>query len=182
MSIKKQQQKGRVSADRRAACVQTFQESTHCKPPWVQWAGPGAEHWQRWRRRQQAGIEVASHADVGGSGQNKAFKKYISVRTSFHFLTQKHVTHIYYWLSYITLSWKVTVKVAQLCPNLCDPMDYRYRDHGLLQARILEWVAVPFCRGSSQPRDRTQVPHIAVVFFTSWATREALKCDVDHKC
>ena len=45
--------------------------------------------------------------------------------------------------------------------------------HGILQARILEWVAVPFSRGSSQPRDRTQVSHIAGRFFTSWATREA---------
>ena len=45
--------------------------------------------------------------------------------------------------------------------------------HGLLQARILEWVAFPFSRKSSQPRDRTQVSHIAGGFFTSWATREA---------
>ena len=47
--------------------------------------------------------------------------------------------------------------------------------HGLyiLQARILEWVAFPFSRGSSQPRDRTQISCIAVGFFTSWATREA---------
>ena len=63
------------------------------------------------------------------------------------------------------------VKIAQLCPTLCDPMDYTV--HGILQARILEWVAFPFSRGSSQPRDRTQVSHIAGGFFTSWATREA---------
>ena len=42
--------------------------------------------------------------------------------------------------------------------------------HGILQARVLEWVAFPFSRGSSQPRDRTQVSHIAGRFFTSWAT------------
>ena len=47
------------------------------------------------------------------------------------------------------------VKVAQLCRTLCDPMNYIV--HGILQARILEWVAFPFSRGSSQPRDRTQV-------------------------
>ena len=47
------------------------------------------------------------------------------------------------------------VKVAQSCPTLCDPMVYIV--HGILQARILEWVAFPFSRGSSQPRDRTQV-------------------------
>ena len=49
-------------------------------------------------------------------------------------------------------------------------MDYTV--HGILQARIPEWVAFPFFSGSSQPRDRTQVSHIGR-FFTSWATREA---------
>ena len=60
---------------------------------------------------------------------------------------------------------KVKVKVAQSCPALCDPMDYTV--HGIFQARILEWVDLPFSRGSSQPRDRTQASHIAVRFFTS---------------
>ena len=45
--------------------------------------------------------------------------------------------------------------------------------HGILQARMLEWVAFLFSRGSSQPRGRIQVSHIAGRFFTSWATREA---------
>ena len=66
----------------------------------------------------------------------------------------------------------VWVKVAQLCPTLCDPMDYTV--HGILQARMLDWVAFPSSRGSSQPRDGTQVSHIASGFFTSWAIREAL--------
>ena len=48
-----------------------------------------------------------------------------------------------------------------------------YTAHGILHATILEWVAIPFSRGSSQPRDRTQVPHIEGRFFTIWATREA---------
>ena len=63
------------------------------------------------------------------------------------------------------------VKVTQSCPTLCHPMDYTV--HGILQARILERVAFPFSRGSSQPRDQTQVSRIAGRFFTSWATREA---------
>ena len=63
------------------------------------------------------------------------------------------------------------VTVAQSCPNVCDPMDYTV--HGILQARILEWVAFPFSGGSSQPRGGIQVSHIAGRFFTSWATREA---------
>ena len=50
-----------------------------------------------------------------------------------------------------------------------------YTVPGILQGRILEWVAFPFSGGSSQPRDRIQVSHIAGRFFTSWATREALK-------
>ena len=49
-------------------------------------------------------------------------------------------------------------------------MDYTV--HGILQARILEWVAFPFSKGSSQPRDQTQVSCIAGRFFTNWATRE----------
>ena len=57
------------------------------------------------------------------------------------------------------------VKVAQSCPTLRDPMDYTV--HGILQARIPEWVAVPVFRGSSQPRERTQVSNIAGRFFTS---------------
>ena len=65
------------------------------------------------------------------------------------------------------------MKVAQLCPTFCDPMDCTV--HGILQARVLEWVAVPFSRESSQPRDQTQVSIIASRFFTSWAPRERHK-------
>ena len=72
------------------------------------------------------------------------------------------------------IAMKVKVKVAQSCPTLCDPMDYMV--HGILQARKLEWVAFSFSRGSSQPRDWTQVSCIAGGFFTSWATREPWEC------
>ena len=67
--------------------------------------------------------------------------------------------------------YEVKVKVAQLCLTLCDPMDYTV--HGILQARILERVAYPFSKGSSQPRDGTGVSCIAGGFLTSWATMEA---------
>ena len=60
--------------------------------------------------------------------------------------------------------------VTQSCPTLCNPMDC---SHGILQARILEWVAIPFSRGSSQCKDWTQVSGIAGRFFTIWAPREA---------
>ena len=62
------------------------------------------------------------------------------------------------------------LKVTQSCPTLYDPMDYTV--HVILQARILEWVAFPFSRRSSQSRDRTQVSHIAGRFFTNRSTRE----------
>ena len=60
---------------------------------------------------------------------------------------------------------------GSLFQTLCDAMDYIV--HGILQARILEWVAFSISRGSSQPSDRQLVSHIADEFFTSWATREA---------
>ena len=68
------------------------------------------------------------------------------------------------------------VKVTQLCPTFCDPMDCSQPGssvNGILQARILQWVGISFSRGSSQPRDQTQVSCIAGRFFTSWAIREA---------
>ena len=67
--------------------------------------------------------------------------------------------------------------VTQWCLTLCYPMDCSPPGpsvHGdFLQARILEWVAMPSSGGSSQPRDWTQVSRIASRFFTAWATREA---------
>ena len=68
--------------------------------------------------------------------------------------------------------------VTQLCLNLCDPMNCSPPGssvHGILQERIVEWVAIPFCRGSSPPRDRTWVSCITGRFLTVWATREALR-------
>ena len=67
--------------------------------------------------------------------------------------------------------------------TLYDPMDYRPPGssvHGLLQERILEWVAIPFFRGSSWPRGQTQVSDIADGLFTVWATREALPFSYLH--
>ena len=69
--------------------------------------------------------------------------------------------------------------VTQSCLTLCNPMDCSLPGssvHGLLKARILEWVASPFSKGSSWPRDWTQVSCIASRCFTIWATREALQC------
>ena len=57
------------------------------------------------------------------------------------------------------------VEASQSCPTLCDPVDSTV--HGILQTRTLEWGAIPSSRGSSQPRDGTQVSRIAGRFFTS---------------
>ena len=83
-------------------------------------------------------------------------------------LLHSHQLHMSFLFSHIIsnvlimrrsrVSW-LKVKVAQLCATLWDPMDYIV--HGILQARILEWVAFPFSRGSSQPRDRNQVSRVA---------------------
>ena len=67
-------------------------------------------------------------------------------------------------------------EVAQSCLTLCDPVDCSLPGcsvHGILQARILEWVAISFLRGSSRPSDQTWISHIAGRCFTLWATREA---------
>ena len=68
------------------------------------------------------------------------------------------------------------VLLAQWCPTLCDPMDCSPPGssvHEISQARILEWAAIPFSRGSSRPRDQTQVSWIAGRFFTVRDTRKA---------
>ena len=69
-------------------------------------------------------------------------------------------------LIYVVISKHVfSVKVTQLCPTLCNPMDSRLPGssvHGLLQSRILEEVAIPFPRGSFQPRNRTRSPSLQV--------------------
>ena len=80
---------------------------------------------------------------------------------------------------WLCLSVYVCVLVAKSRLTLCDPMDCGPPGssvHGILQARILEWVAISFSRGSSQLRDQIQVSCITGRLFTIWATREALHC------
>ena len=70
-----------------------------------------------------------------------------------------------------SLAPPVVVKFTQLCLTLCNPMNFIV--HGILQARILEWVAFPFSSRPSWPRNWTRVTCIAGAFFTNWAMREA---------
>ena len=74
-------------------------------------------------------------------------------------------------------------EVAQSCLTLCDPMDCSLPGssiHGIFQARILQWVAISFSGGSSQPRDRTWVSCIVGRHFTIWATRKAPRHHLNH--
>ena len=72
------------------------------------------------------------------------------------------------------------LEIAQSCPTLCDPVGGSLPGsslHGILQARVLEWVAISFSRGSSQLRDWTRVSCIPGRSFNLWATREASLCN-----
>jgi len=65
------------------------------------------------------------------------------------------------------------VLIAQLCLTLFDPRDCSLPGisvHGILQARILEWIAIPFSRGTSEHKDQTLVSYLAGRFFTIWTT------------
>ena len=90
-----------------------------------------------------------------------------------------HVIPHSFWLSIFPSNIKlkkVKIEVAQSCPTLCDPMDCSLPGsslHGILQARVLEWVDISFSRGSSWSKDQTQVSHIPGRRFNLWATREA---------
>ena len=84
-------------------------------------------------------------------------------------LSKKQMTQKLFLIKY-EVKWS---EVTQSCPTLCNPVDCSPPGstvHGILQARILEWVTISFSRGSSWPRDRTQVPHIGGRHFYLWAT------------
>ena len=86
---------------------------------------------------------------------------------------------VIYVYARITYMYESESEVAQSCLTLCDPMDCSLPDssvHGILQGRILEWVAISFSRGSSRSRDWTWVSRIAGRRFNLWATRNLRIC------
>ena len=92
---------------------------------------------------------------------------------SYLFSLEIHLSDLYSTVFGIWLLWLVKVLVAQSCSTLCNPRDCSLPGssvHGIFQARILEWVAILFCRGSSQPRNWNCTSPIAGRFFTIWAT------------
>ena len=114
----------------------------------------------------------ASHLEMQSSCDRRAFSKPMSVLVLSALFCLFFSVDYSQLLTYICFSFgKGKGKSRSWCLTLWDPRGYTV--HGTLQARMLEWVAFPFSRRSSQPRDLTQVSHIASSFFTSWATREA---------
>ena len=85
------------------------------------------------------------------------------------------------WIDNLCLfSFESESEVTQSCPTLCDPMDCSLSGssvRGIFQARVLEWIAISFSRGSSQPRDWTRVSWVFCIgrwILYHWANREAL--------
>ena len=81
-----------------------------------------------------------------------------------------HITLNIKWIKYEIQKIKIhcvcLCEVTRLCPTLCDPVDYSTPGssvHSILQARILEWVTIPFSRESSRPRDQTQVSYVSCI-------------------
>ena len=127
-----------------------------------------------WSGRTSEAHEKPSDRDVPGSRRENVRK--VGIKVPMQLISCIERLRVNYG-TLATTPWASLVerhmqrRIAQLCLILCDPMDYTI--HGILQARILEWVAFPFSRGSSQPKDQTQISCIAVGFFTSWATKKA---------
>ena len=83
-------------------------------------------------------------------------------------LCMSHDTDLsHYWSYLVVCCW--CCLVAKLCLTLMTLWTASYSVHGISQSRLLEWFAISFSRASSQPRDQTQVSHIAGRFFTNWA-------------
>ena len=90
-------------------------------------------------------------------------------------LNWTEVIQLYIYSFLVSLFICYHAKLLQSCPTLYDPMDCSLPGssvHGIFLAIFLEWITISFSRGSSRPRDRTQVSHIVDRRFTVWATRE----------
>ena len=124
-------------------------------------------------------------AAIYGVAQSRTRLKWLSSSSSNQNLSCLfHVQKSTGWLKILFRNLSESESEAtQSCPTICDAMNCSLSGssvHGVFQARVLEWVAVPFSRGSSRPRDWTWVSCIAGKFFTIWAIRETDKCRCDR--
>ena len=113
-------------------------------------------------------LEWVAMPSSQGSSQSKP-RTHVFYVSCIGRLVLYHQRHLGSPLSYRCVCLCVRAKLLQSCPTLCNPMDCSLPGssvHGILQARIVEWVAMPSSQGCSQPRDRTQVSCIASRFFT----------------
>ena len=108
---------------------------------------------------------------LAGQGTLKSLLQYLSSKASI-----LQCSAVLYYIYSLYTVWKVEVLVTQSRPTLCDPMDCSILGssvHGILHTRILEWIVIPFSRGSSQPRDWTWgLLHCKPILY-HWVTREA---------
>ena len=123
-----------------------------------------------------AGLKVDCR-ETSWMGEKKAIFELVFPFMGWKFPSQQYRSYWPLWFSSPRNGErKVKVLVSQSCPTFCNLMDWSLPGSavpGILQARTLEWVAITFSKGSSWPRDGTQVSCIAGRFFTIWATSEA---------
>ena len=117
-------------------------------------------------------VQIQAQGSETHEGSNKQEKHWLIPATKLQLTShgQEELHGKEFLMNHIWQELKVKLLIAQLFPTFCDPTDYSV--HEILQARILEWVSISFSRGSSWPRDWTQVSQIAGRFFTIWDTRE----------
>ena len=145
---------------------------------------PGGTNWDSQLCREDPGEKNAdtsswSQAEPGNTRNNFLLFRFSSPRP----LCSIKETSVQTQTQRFSGTLKVKVLVGQSCPTLCHPMDCTppaSSVYEIFRARTLEWVAIPFSRGTSQPKDRTWVSHTAVRFFAIWAIREPCGILVHH--
>ena len=134
---------------------------------------PGKSHGQRSWLATIHGVTKESDTSYWLNNNNKSFQSIVFALFWLNlFLSNLFIWHYCKCFLYFIFGLFIA-SVSESHSAMSNSLQPHGIVHGILQARILEWVAIPFSRWSSQPRDRIQVSCIAGRLFTSWATREA---------